>query len=79
MIVEQLSSNLKGNNATNNITNVSDVPDHAKKGKAIGKKYGGKGTGYGQVKKIPPGNAVPPLIAIKEGLSNYIVSKGGYA
>lgn len=32
------------------------------KGKAIGKEYGGKGTGYGQVKKIEPGQAVPPLV-----------------
>lgn len=42
---------------TLNTTNVSNE----NKGKAIGKEYGhGKETAYGQVKKIEPGNAVPP-------------------
>lgn len=67
------------NNAATNLTNVSDVPNQANKGKAIGKNYGGKGTGYGQVKKNPPEKVVPPLSTISEGLSNYLVSKGGYA
>jgi hypothetical protein len=46
-------------NTTNNVSNVSN-PNN--KGKAIGKDYGGKGTGYGQVKKIEPGQAIPPLV-----------------
>jgi hypothetical protein len=70
---------INDNNAANNLTHVSDVSNQANKGKAIGKKYGGKGTGYGQVKKRLPENVVPPLMAINEGLSNYLVSKGGYA
>jgi hypothetical protein len=60
-------------------TNVSNVSKKANKGKAIGREYGGKGAGYGQVKKSPPDNVVPTLMDIKEGLSNYLVSKGGYA
>ena len=70
---------IKDNNAATKRINVSDVSNQNNKGKAIGKEYGGKGTGYGQVKKRPPVNVVPPLIDIKEGLSNYLVSKGGYA
>lgn len=51
---------LKDNNI--NTTNVSDNANKGK-GKAIGKKYGhGRETAYGQVKKIEPGQAVPPLI-----------------
>jgi hypothetical protein len=46
-------------NTTNNVSNVSDKTNN---GKAIGQEYGGKGAGYGQVKKIEPGQAVPPLI-----------------
>jgi hypothetical protein len=42
-------------NTTNNVYT-------SNKGKAIGKEYGGKGKGYGQVKKIEPGQAVPPLV-----------------
>jgi hypothetical protein len=51
---------LKDNNI--NKTNVSDNANKGK-GQAIGKEYGhGKETAYGQVKKIEPGQAVPPLI-----------------
>jgi hypothetical protein len=46
---------LKDNNI--NTTKVSNEGNIGK-----GQQYGGKGTGYGQVKKIPPGQAVPPLI-----------------
>jgi hypothetical protein len=46
---------LKDNNI--NTTNVADKGNIGK-----GQKYGGKGTGYGQVKKIEPGQAVPPLV-----------------
>lgn len=51
---------LKDNNI--NTTNVSDNANKGK-GQAIGKEYGhGRETAYGQVKKIEPGQAVPPLI-----------------
>jgi hypothetical protein len=46
----------------NTTNNVSDVSNKTNNGKAVGQDYGGKGTGYGQVKKIPPGQAVPPLV-----------------
>jgi hypothetical protein len=46
-------------NTTNKVSNVSNTNN---KGKAIGKEYGGKGTGYGQVKKIEPSQTVPPLV-----------------
>jgi hypothetical protein len=46
----------------NTTYDVSNVSDKTNNGKAVGKEYGGKGTGYGQVKKIEPGHAVPPLI-----------------
>jgi hypothetical protein len=44
-----------------NKTNVSDQTK-TDQGKKIGTEYGGKGAGYGQVKKIEPGQAAPPLI-----------------
>ena len=43
-----------------NTTNVSDQTK-TDQGKHIGTEYGGKGAGYGQVKKIE-GQAVPPII-----------------
>lgn len=43
-------------NTTSNVSNVSN----GNNGKAIGKDYGGKGQGYGQVKKNEPGQAPPP-------------------
>jgi hypothetical protein len=52
-----------GDNTTNNVSYVSDKTNN---GKAVGQEYGGKGTGYGQVKKIESGQAVPPLIEAPE-------------
>ena len=45
----------------NTTYDVSNVSDKTNNGKAVGKEYGGKGTGYGQIKKIQ-GQAPPPLI-----------------
>jgi hypothetical protein len=45
----------------NTTYDVSNVSDKTNNGKAVGKEYGGKGAGYGQVKKIE-GQAPPPLI-----------------
>lgn len=70
---------INDNHSATNQTNVSNVSNQANKGKAIGREYGGKGAGYGQVKKRPPANIAPSLNDINEGLSNYLVSKGGYA
>lgn len=53
---------IQDNNVYNNVTDVNQT-NH---GKAVGKEYGGKGAGYGQVKKIEPGNAVPPIIEAPE-------------
>jgi hypothetical protein len=49
----------------NNVTNVSDV-NKTNQGEAVGKEYGGKGTGYGQVKKSEPGNAVTPIAPVED-------------
>ena len=43
----------------NTTYDVSNVSDKTYNGKAVGKEYGGKGTGYGQVKKNEP---VPPAL-----------------
>lgn len=45
----------------NTTYDVSNVSNKTNNGKAVGKEYGGKGTGYGQIKKIK-GQAPPPLI-----------------
>ncbi|NWQ43372.1 hypothetical protein MLOOGBEN_21975 [Bacillus sp. EB106-08-02-XG196] len=45
----------------NTTYDVSNVSDKTNNGKAVGKEYGGKGTGYGQVKKIE-GQVPPPII-----------------
>ena len=45
----------------NTTYDVSNVSNKTNNGKAVGKEYGGKGTGYGQIKKIQ-GQAPPPLI-----------------
>ncbi|MEH7419444.1 hypothetical protein V7266_29885 [Neobacillus drentensis] len=48
------------NQLKDNNINTTKVSDNAKVGK--GQKYGGKRTGYGQVKKNEPGQATPPII-----------------
>src|SRR5688572_28018810 len=48
-------------NRDNNI-NTTDKSNNGKTG--VGQEYGGKGTGYGQVKKIEPGQAVPPTAEV---------------
>ncbi|PGY11121.1 hypothetical protein [Bacillus sp. AFS031507] len=51
-------------------------------GKHIGTEYGGQGTGYGQVKRVPSGNAVTPIAPIDpfekatKQMVSYIESKG---
>jgi hypothetical protein len=52
----------KQQNGDNTTTNVSNVSNKTNNGKAVGQGNGGKGTGYGQVKKIEPSQAVPPSI-----------------
>ncbi|MBT2730351.1 hypothetical protein J7E63_26295 [Bacillus sp. ISL-75] len=70
---------LKDNNVANNLTNVSDVPDNANEGHAIGKEFGGKGTGYGQVKKKTNAELIQEFL-VSNGIeySDFQKSEYGY-
>ncbi|MFC0274792.1 hypothetical protein ACFFIX_26125 [Metabacillus herbersteinensis] len=56
------------NQIKDNNTNTTNVSNETNRGQAIGKEYGGKGTGYGQVKKIEPGQATPPIAVAPQTL-----------